>query len=47
MAFTEKGTEIVKIYQILFDLSHEDYKNARKKDKVWEQIGVELNESGK
>ena len=46
MAFTEKLIELVKIYPILYDLSHEDYKNVRK-DKVWEQIGVELKESGK
>ena len=47
MAFTEKLTELVKIYPILYDLPHEDYKNVRKKDKAWEQIGVELKESGK
>ena len=47
MAFTKKLIEFVKIYPILYDLSHEDYKNVRKKDKVWEQIGVELSESGK
>jgi len=47
MALTEKLIELVKIYPILYDLSHEDYKNVRKKDKVWEQIGVELKESGK
>ena len=47
MAFTEKLIELVKIYPILYDLSHEDYKNVRKKDKAWEQIGVELKESGK
>lgn len=47
MAFTEKLIELVKIYPILYDLSHEDYKNVRKKDNVWEQIGVELKESDK
>ena len=46
MAFTEKLIELVKIYPILYDLSHEDYKNV-KKDKAREQIGVELKESGK
>ena len=45
MAFTEKLIELVKIYPVLYDLSHEDYKNV--KDKAWEQIGVELKESGK
>jgi len=47
MAFMEKLIELVKIYPILYDLSHEDYKNVKKKDKAWEQIGVELKESGK
>jgi len=37
----------VKIYPILHDLSHEDYKNVRKKGKAWEQIGVELKENDK
>ena len=47
MAFTEKLIELVKIYPILYYLSHEDYKNVRKKDKAWgEKIGVELKESG-
>jgi len=46
-AFTEKLIELVKICPILYDLSHEDCKNVRKKDKAWEQIGVELKESGK
>jgi len=45
MAFAEKLIELVKIYPILYDLSYEDYKNMRKKDKAWEQIGVELKES--
>ena len=47
MAFTEKLIELVKIYPILYDLSYEDYKNVRKKDKAWEQICVELKESSK
>ena len=47
MALTEKLIELVKVYPILYDLSHEDYKNVRKKDKAWEQIGAELKESGK
>ncbi|KAJ8934440.1 hypothetical protein NQ318_003835 [Aromia moschata] len=47
MALTEKLIELVKKYPILYDLSHEEYKNVRKKDKVWEQIGAELNDTGK
>jgi hypothetical protein len=39
IALTEKLIELVKIYPILYDLSHEDYKNVRKKDKVWD-VGV-------
>jgi hypothetical protein len=46
MAFTEKLIELVKIHPSLYDLSHKDYKNMRKKDKVWEQIGVEAKENG-
>jgi len=46
MVFTEKLIELVKIYPILYDLLHEDYKNVRKKDKGWEQIGVELKKTG-
>ncbi|KAL1516119.1 hypothetical protein ABEB36_000040 [Hypothenemus hampei] len=46
MVHTEKLIEIVKRYPILYDLSHGDYKNVRKKDKVWEKIGAEINESG-
>jgi hypothetical protein len=42
IASTEKLIEVVKIYPILYD-----YKNLRKKDKAWEQIGTELNESSK
>ena len=47
MALTEKLIELAKIYPILYDLSHEDYKNVMKKGKAWEQIGVALKESGK
>ncbi|XP_071051346.1 uncharacterized protein [Onthophagus taurus] len=41
--YTEKLIELVKIYPILYNLSHEDYKNNSKKDKVWDQIGLKLN----
>jgi hypothetical protein len=40
MAFTEKFIELVTINPILYDLSHEDYKNVQNKDKAWEQTGV-------
>lgn len=47
MSKTELLIEIVRKYPILYDLSHEDYKNIRKKDKIWIEIGKELNENGK
>ncbi|KAH1000576.1 hypothetical protein HUJ04_012885, partial [Dendroctonus ponderosae] len=43
MASTEMLIELVKKYPILYDLSHEDYKNIRKKDKLWDKIGQELH----
>lgn len=47
MSVTEQLIEKVKEYPILYDLSHADYKNVRKKDKVWDEIGAALNEDGK
>lgn len=47
MSLTEKLIEHVKQYPILYDLGHEDYKNCRKKDKVWDQIALKLNQDGK
>uniref|UniRef100_A0A6P7GYP1 Uncharacterized protein LOC114348126 n=1 Tax=Diabrotica virgifera virgifera TaxID=50390 RepID=A0A6P7GYP1_DIAVI len=44
MVPTEKLIELVKKYPILYDLSHEDYKNIRKKDKIWDEIGQEMKE---
>ncbi|XP_050502175.1 transcription factor Adf-1-like [Diabrotica virgifera virgifera] len=44
MVPTEKLIELVKKYLILYDLSHEDYKNIRKKDKIWDEIGQEMKE---
>jgi len=43
----EKFIEIVKKHPILYDLSHKDYKNKLKKEKIWDKIGRELNENGK
>ena len=34
--------ELVKKHKILYDLADEDYKNIRKKDKIWDEIGLEL-----
>ena len=47
MSNTEKLIQLVKNYRILYDLSHENYKNVKKKDKIWDEIGKELNECGK
>jgi len=46
MAFTEKLIESVKIYSILYDIARRLQKYGET-DKAWEQIGVELKESGK
>lgn len=44
---TEKLIATVQQYPILYDVSHPEYKNIRKKDKVWDGIGVELGTNGK
>ena len=44
---TEQLIESVKKYPILYDLGNSEYKNIRKRDKIWDEIGVELDESGK
>jgi hypothetical protein len=38
MSTTEQLIEEVKLHSILFDLSHHEYRNIKKKDEVWEQI---------
>ncbi|KAJ3662191.1 hypothetical protein Zmor_006547 [Zophobas morio] len=43
---TEQLIESVKKYPILYDLGNSEYKNIRKRDKIWDEIGVELDESG-
>lgn len=43
----EKIIKVVRNYPIIYDLSHEDYKNIRKKDKIWSKIGEEIGENGK
>ena len=47
MSTTEQLIEEVKLHNILFDLSHPDYKNIKKKDEVWEQMARSLRTSGK
>jgi len=41
----EKLIEVVKNYPIIYDMSHRDYKNIRKKNKIWDEIGNEINEN--
>jgi hypothetical protein len=43
---TEKLIENVKNYKILYDLSHPEYKNNRRKNKTWDEIGALLNTDG-
>jgi hypothetical protein len=43
---TEKLIENVKNYKILYDLSHPEYKNKRRKNKTWDEIGALLNTDG-
>lgn len=47
MSIAEQLIEKVKEYPILYDLSHKDYKNVRKKDKIWDDIAAEMNENVK
>lgn len=46
---SEKIIEAVKYYPILYDLSHPDYKNIRKKNEIWDEMGKSLiiNTEGK
>ncbi|XP_034104039.1 uncharacterized protein LOC117567879 [Drosophila albomicans] len=46
MAKVELLIKLVKKHKILYDMEDEDYKNTRKKDKIWNEIGLELEESG-
>ncbi|XP_055849564.1 uncharacterized protein LOC129914374 [Episyrphus balteatus] len=44
MALSEKLIQLVRKCPILYDLSHEDYKNTKKKERVWAGIAAELKE---
>ncbi|KAK7863926.1 hypothetical protein R5R35_012437 [Gryllus longicercus] len=46
MSKAEYLIELVRRFPVLYDLQHEDYKNTRKKDKIWDEIGKEINETG-
>ncbi|KAK7863912.1 hypothetical protein R5R35_014480 [Gryllus longicercus] len=46
MSKAEILIELVKRFPILYDFSHEDHKNSWKKNKIWDEIGKEINESG-
>ncbi|KAJ8954766.1 hypothetical protein NQ318_014873 [Aromia moschata] len=43
---TESVIEHVRRHPQLYDYSHPDYKKCKAKDKIWERIGREVNESG-
>lgn len=44
---TELLIKKIKHHRILYDSRSPDYKNIRKKDKIWETLGRELRISGK
>ncbi|XP_062135696.1 uncharacterized protein LOC133845288 isoform X2 [Drosophila sulfurigaster albostrigata] len=46
MAKVELLIKLVKKHKMLYDMEDEDYKNTKKKDKIWNEIGLELEESG-
>ncbi|KAK7863492.1 hypothetical protein R5R35_010522 [Gryllus longicercus] len=46
MSKAERLIELVKRFPILYDLHHEDYKNSHKKNRIWDEIGKEINETG-
>jgi hypothetical protein len=46
MSETEHLIELVKLHPVLFDLANKDYKDVRRKDKIWAEIGAELEQEG-
>jgi hypothetical protein len=44
---TEVFIELIKAHQVLCDLKHQDYRDFRKKDRLWSQIGIEIGENAK
>ncbi|XP_030752276.1 uncharacterized protein LOC115879532 [Sitophilus oryzae] len=44
MCNTEKIIENVREQPILYDLSHSEYKNTKKKDKIWDEIAMSVGE---
>lgn len=43
----EKLLSLVRHYPILYDMSHKKYKNTADKNKIWDYIGEQFQESGK
>lgn len=43
----EQLIEIVRNYPILYDLCHAEYKNFKKKNKIWDEIGKGMGKTGK
>lgn len=44
---TEKFIEVVRQHSILYDVTNKEYKNLRKKDKIWENISKIVGGNGK
>ncbi|XP_062129670.1 uncharacterized protein LOC133841300 [Drosophila sulfurigaster albostrigata] len=42
----ERLIELVEKNQLLYDSAHPDFKNNTKRNQIWDQIGLELGESG-
>lgn len=40
--WTEKLIEYVKQHDVLYNMSHADYKNVRIKNKVWDEIAKQM-----
>lgn len=47
MCDTEILIENVRQHLILYDLSHGEYKNIKKKDKIWDEIALSVGGAGK
>ncbi|XP_017777917.1 PREDICTED: uncharacterized protein LOC108563683 [Nicrophorus vespilloides] len=43
---TEMIIEAVKVNPILYDVDHEEFKNIKKKNEIWNAMGKELKETG-
>lgn len=46
MKQTAQFIELIKEHPLIYDTTHDDYKNLRKRDKVWDEIGKEIKVKG-